>query len=380
MRIGVFGGSFNPPHHAHVMAAGLALSGGAVDRLLVLPSCAHPFAKPLAPFEDRMEMCRRAFALFGQRVEVGDLEARLPAPGYTVDTLRALRRERPGDSLRLVLGTDLLDEVDRWKDFPEVCRLAPPLWIGREGRRAVEAGADLVPFPLPDISSSGIRARLAGGCPVEGLVPAAVAEYLRDRALYTNAPGRPAVLVLGLGRAGSVLARWLLAGGCHVRGWDPAADPGRDAFLAGEGVSVLAPGGLAAAAAEGWDLMLAAAPDSALGSLPPLLEAAGLSAGIPALHLSGAAPARILGRGRRPVGRMHPVFPFPRRELPLEALEGLTFVLEGDADATARAAELVVSAGGLALNVESLDPIRYHAACVLASNFMGPLVRAAASL
>jgi nicotinate-nucleotide adenylyltransferase len=352
MRLGVFGGSFNPPHHCHVLAVGLALSSGEVDRVVVIPTHVHPFDKPLAPFSDRMEMCRRAFAVFGDRVEVSDLEARVSGPSYTVDTLRALREERPHPALRLILGTDLLAEVDRWRDFDDVVTLAPPLWIGREGPGAGEV---IFPFRLPDISSTEIRRRLASGDAPQGLIPGDVLDYIRSAGLYgpgSTAPLR-SVLFLGMGKVGSVLSRWFEASGAAVRGWDPR-----------DGVPLHVP------AAAVPDLVVVAAPDGALGSVAGIMEDGGIPETVPAVHCSGAAPVRVLASGARPVGRMHPLFPFAAADLPLGDLAGLHLVLEGDAPAVAAAGAAVLAAGGTPIPVQGLDPRRYHAACVMAANHL----------
>ncbi|MFH1530498.1 MAG: DUF2520 domain-containing protein [Pseudomonadota bacterium] len=373
MRLGVFGGSFNPPHHCHVLAVGLALSSGQVDRVVVIPTHVHPFDKLLAPFDDRMEMCRRAFAIFGDRVEVSDLEARLIGPSYTVETLKALARERPGVPLRLILGTDLLDEVDRWKAFDEVLSLAPPLWIGREGRDA--PGDMIFPFQLPDVSSTGIRLRLRTGEAPEGLVPAAVLEHIRSAGLYATQRSGRRILVLGLGRVGSVLARWLAASGAEVRGWDPVErgeEQGRT--LAAAGVELVPPDGLFVAGEGGAPgLVIVASPDDGIHEAARIIDRAGIPGDVPAVHCSGYAPVRALTRGARPVGRMHPMFPFAATDLPLTDLARLRLVLEGDAPATAAAADAIREAGGVPVLVRGLDPRRYHAACVMAANHLSAL-------
>ena len=380
MRLGVFGGSFNPPHHCHVLAVGLALSCGEVDRVTVIPTHLHPFDKALAPFEDRLEMCRRAFAVFGERVEVSDLEARLPGPSYTVETLRALTRERPGVPLRLILGTDLLDEVERWKDFDAVVSLAPPLWIGREGRDA--PGNLIFPFRLPDVSSTEIRRRLATGDAPQALVPAPVLEYIRVQHLYGQGAAGRRILVLGLGKVGTMLARWLAASGAVVQGWDPAPRSAAVAkALRGAGVAVIPVDGLAGAGEGGpHELILVAAPDAALGEVAGRIAAAGVPVEVPALHCSGAAPVRALGSAGRPVGRMHPVFPFASAVLPLAELSDLHVVIEGDGPAMEVAAAAIRDAGGVPVPVENLDAPRYHAACAMAANHLGALGLAAEEL
>lgn len=180
--IGLFGGSFNPPHVAHVLAAGWALSAGGVDEIWVIPTGGHPFGKPLAIFEDRLDMCQLAFGCFGDRVRVLDVE-REPRVHYSIDTVQRLREKHPDLRFRWITGSDALAQSGEWKDFDELTRLAPLLVVGRQGR-----GGDGSSFKLPDISSTLIRSALAQGASGEGsldaLLPRAVLEYIRKRGLY----------------------------------------------------------------------------------------------------------------------------------------------------------------------------------------------------
>jgi nicotinate-nucleotide adenylyltransferase len=114
-------------------------------------------------------------------VEVLDLEGRR-SPSYTIDTVLELQGRFPQHAFRLLLGTDNLADLPRWKDSVRLLTLAPPLVLGREGRG--QAGAS-VPVVLPALSSSEIRARLGtGDLGALDLLPAKVAEYVRQRGLY----------------------------------------------------------------------------------------------------------------------------------------------------------------------------------------------------
>ena len=193
-RIGLFGGSFDPPHVAHVMAAAWALAGGEIDRLWVIPAGGHPFGKRSAPFDDRWEMCLRAFGCYGERVKLLDLE-RGPGVHYSIDTLRRLIERYPGYSWRWVMGSDQLEEAHAWKQFDDIERLAPLLIIPRQGHPppaeipAERSSEGRPEFALPDLSSTFIRGRLAEGAFEElaGLVPRPVLEFARRRGLYRSA-------------------------------------------------------------------------------------------------------------------------------------------------------------------------------------------------
>src|SRR4051812_39612565 len=113
MRVALFGGSFDPPHLGHALAIAYVLSTARVGRLVVMPCFQHPFDKRLSPFEHRLAMARLAVEPFGERAEVSDLEARLGGHSVTLRTVKALRDERPGDTIAVVIGTDLLRERER---------------------------------------------------------------------------------------------------------------------------------------------------------------------------------------------------------------------------------------------------------------------------
>lgn len=180
--VGVFGGSFNPPHLSHVLALVIVLSRFDVERLLVIPSYQHPFAKSLAPYEDRVAMCELAMGWL-PRVEISRVEEELGGESRTVRTIEHLRTLYPDKTLRFVMGADIMAESSKWYRFDRIVELAPPIVLGRVG---VEYPGAPTPV-LPAISSTEVRSRLARG-DVEGLrelVPKAVLEYASSKRLYT---------------------------------------------------------------------------------------------------------------------------------------------------------------------------------------------------
>lgn len=175
----VFGGSFNPPHVAHQIVCLYVLETAPVDVVWMIPCWRHPFHKPLAPFDDRLAMCRLAAAPFGDRVAVDDVERTLGGEASrTLDTLRALRARHPDTDLRLVIGSDVLGETDKWYRWEEVAALAPPLVVPRGGY----AGG----FALPAVSSTEVRARIAAGGDGLPLVSRQIAAYIRQHGLYRS--------------------------------------------------------------------------------------------------------------------------------------------------------------------------------------------------
>lgn len=160
----IYGGSFDPPHMAHVLAlcAARAMLGEA--ELLVVPSFQHPFGKQLAPYETRLELCELAFGwIAGARVS--RIESELAKTGVEVRTahvLHALRMQHPARRMRLLVGADILHDAPKWHRWDEVCALAPPLVLGRHGHEHPDAP----PATLPDISSREVRARLGQGAAI----------------------------------------------------------------------------------------------------------------------------------------------------------------------------------------------------------------------
>jgi nicotinate-nucleotide adenylyltransferase len=181
LTVALFGGSFNPPHLAHVLAAQLVLASGAAQRVWVIPCGTHPFAKDLLDFATRLKLCHLAFDPLGPRVEVLDLEGQR-SPSYTIDTVEDLKARFPEHSFRLLLGTDNLADLARWKDSQRLLELAPPLVIGRLGHQDRSA---YLPLALPDVSSSEVRARLSrGDGGALALLPAEVGEFIKRQGLY----------------------------------------------------------------------------------------------------------------------------------------------------------------------------------------------------
>ncbi len=214
-RVGIFGGSFNPPHVGHVLAAAYVLSTAPVDRVLVVPVHQHPFAKDLVAFADRLKMCVRAFSWL-PGVRISTIERDLGGESFTLRTLERLAVDNPSWRMRLVVGSDVLPEVDKWHRFDLVERLAPPLVVARsKPGEATREGA------LPDVSSTRVRALFAEerydayfrfDCASEGAHFRA-----RTRSLPRSGNGavsaRKGVAIVGAGKVGGALASAARAAG-----------------------------------------------------------------------------------------------------------------------------------------------------------------------
>jgi len=186
-RVALFGGSFNPPHVAHQLVALYVLETQPVDELWFVPTYAHPFGKHLAGYDHRVAMCELAAAPLGPRTRTSRAEADLAArPGFvtshTIDLIDYLAAQ--GHQLRLVVGSDILDDAAKWHRWDEVIVRAPLIVVGRGGR-ALPQGSSAAPVIMPEISATHIRDLLArGASDVSGLVPREVLRYIAQHTLY----------------------------------------------------------------------------------------------------------------------------------------------------------------------------------------------------
>jgi len=200
-RIGILGGSFNPPHCGHLLLAQSALEARALERVYFLPSNLPPHKQSgrLAPAADRLAMARLATA-DNPAFAVADDEIRRGGVSYAVETLRACRdRDPDAPPPVFIIGLDSLRELYLWRDVPSLLNLCDFLPLERPGYDRPPLAADLrLPPPwgqrllaaiLPgrrcDISSSEIRQRVAEGRSIRYLVPEAVARYIAAHGLYT---------------------------------------------------------------------------------------------------------------------------------------------------------------------------------------------------
>ena len=182
MKIALFGGSFNPPHVAHVMAAVWVLSTRDVDEVWFVPTFIHAFGKNLEDFDRRCAMLELALAAL-EGVTVSRVEQEIGTESRTIDTLTYLMEERSSDRFSIVIGADILLESDNWKCFDQLKEMAPFHVLGRSG--VVVEGREF-DLELPEVSSTEIRALLAQGSLEEcaDRVPRGVLDYISKHGLY----------------------------------------------------------------------------------------------------------------------------------------------------------------------------------------------------
>ncbi len=189
MRLGLFGGTFDPPHVGHLLAATDALEQLRLDRVLFVPAGAQPFktGAVIASGRQRLEMLRRMVG-DDPRFAVEPLEIERDGLSFTVETVRAFRAREPDAALVLLIGEDLAAQFATWREPERILEMAEVVVLHRPGI-APASGEERwplrrVPTRRVDVSSTEIRARVAEGRPIRGFVTDAVADYIRSAALY----------------------------------------------------------------------------------------------------------------------------------------------------------------------------------------------------
>jgi nicotinate-nucleotide adenylyltransferase len=196
--IGILGGTFNPPHVAHLVCASEARWQLALDEVLLVPAGVPPH-KPMTEdpgIEHRLAMCRLAARGHEEWLRVSELEAQGGGPSYTVDTLRQIHASQPGDDLTFIVGGDMAWSLPAWREPDAILELASVAVAERAGARREEVrerlaglrGAETVSYidvPRMDISSAALRQRVRSGQPITYLVPDPVSNYIKERRLYT---------------------------------------------------------------------------------------------------------------------------------------------------------------------------------------------------
>ncbi|MGZ4293934.1 MAG: nicotinate-nucleotide adenylyltransferase [Solirubrobacteraceae bacterium] len=202
MRIGILGGTFNPPHLGHLVAAQEAHRELGLDQVLIVPAGTPPH-KPVDDepgAQHRLELCRLAIS-DDERFAVSDLELRRDGPSYTVDTLKVLSTRAPSDELFLILGGDIAAGLPKWHEPERVLELATVAIAKRRGTAkstvdealAQLRGGERARFfqmPRIGISSTMVRRRVRAGQPIRYFVPDGVMHYIETHGLYRPPGGK----------------------------------------------------------------------------------------------------------------------------------------------------------------------------------------------
>ena len=173
MRIGIFGGSFDPVHNGHLALAGACQDQAALDQVWFTPAAQQPL-KPGGPVADAEHRARMIELAIGDHnaFRLSRIELDRGGVSYTIDTLREIQKARPGDKLFLLLGADAMADLPNWYQPQEILQLATPLVVPRGEPTSVGA-EQTIEMPPIEISSSDIRRRVAVAEAIDALVPAA---------------------------------------------------------------------------------------------------------------------------------------------------------------------------------------------------------------
>ena len=212
MKVGIFGGSFNPPHNGHVNSLTTVQKKMGFDLIHIIPNSQNPL-KILVDGpgpEHRLEMTRQAFASYGKAFQVNDTELKRGGKSYTVDTIKELLKTYKSNELYLIIGADNFDTFSQWKDYKKILELANIVVTTRPGYDIPESEDEWPDYLAPlvadsdfgtielttgrsiefitlndlDISSSELRKKLRVGRPAEKFLPLAVESYIKEHGLY----------------------------------------------------------------------------------------------------------------------------------------------------------------------------------------------------
>lgn len=192
IKAGIFGGAFNPVHNGHVRLAEEAVKQLKLKKLFIIPTFESPHKMTkLAPFDDRAEMCARAFGhIEGARVI--DIERSLGGVSYTINTVRELKREYPDNLFYLLIGGDMLFCFEKWYKYESLLKETTVCAVARDDDSLVDmmeyanelGRIKVLPTRAVEVSSTEIREKLLEGGDISDLVPRGVADYIAEKGLY----------------------------------------------------------------------------------------------------------------------------------------------------------------------------------------------------
>lgn len=196
MKIGIYGGSFNPPHNGHIMLSRELGKRLELDKIIVIPSNISPQKDNNGDIDPihRLNMCKIAFS--DDIFEVSDCEIRRGGKSYTYDTLKYIESKYKNSELYLFMGSDMLLSFDTWYKFREILNMCTVCAISRNNEDTADKMTDYVKEKLKnenvkifnvspfEVSSTEIRGRISGGESFGGLVPNKISDYIKENNLY----------------------------------------------------------------------------------------------------------------------------------------------------------------------------------------------------
>jgi nicotinate-nucleotide adenylyltransferase len=193
MKIGFMGGSFDPVHFGHLLAAQDAYEQGGLDRLVFVPAAQAPLKPDVvqATSAARLAMLRASVA-GDDRFAVCDYEVRRGGMSYTIETVRYLKMQYPGDELRWVIGADQVGQLPQWHQIDELVGMVGFIVLARPGWEGAAVQTPAIPGLRLNwceghqvaLSSTEVRQRVARGLPIDYMIPHKTVEYIRENSLY----------------------------------------------------------------------------------------------------------------------------------------------------------------------------------------------------
>lgn len=191
MNIAILGGSFNPPHFAHQLIASQVLELAKQDQVWLVPCFAHPFVKKLTPAPHRLKMTR---FLASKNILVSDIEIKQQKINYTIDTLNLLKSQYPKHRFSLIIGSDIVLQLPKWKNYQKLLKennfiIFPRTNLPSPSPKIPNAKYLILNTPYlvtTNISSFLIRRRIKNNLSIKYLVPARVEEYIKKHKLYNS--------------------------------------------------------------------------------------------------------------------------------------------------------------------------------------------------
>ena len=192
LRIGIYGGSFNPVHITHLLISECFRDQMQLDKLLIIPTGISPFkakfvGEPISVHEaqPRLDMLRLAFA-GNPHIEIDEFEIKTRTVCYTIDTLKYIREKYPDAKIFMLIGEDQAEKFDKWKNCEQIREIATICVAGRLGFPHTPPGFIPINSPYTDISSSMVRERVRLRQTIKYIVPDKVAEYIFANGLYKD--------------------------------------------------------------------------------------------------------------------------------------------------------------------------------------------------
>lgn len=192
-KIGVFGGSFNPPHNGHVHLALQTKAELKLDKMLIMPTGISPHKdKAAVSFDERCEMCRLAFTEY-DGFEICDIEGKTTSRNYTINSLRLIKKQYPQNSaFYLIIGADMLFYFENWYKYESILRECNVVAAARQNGQyvdmveyATEIGKiKVLNLPVKQVSSSEVREKIHNGMDASDLLPSAVMDYIKKKRFY----------------------------------------------------------------------------------------------------------------------------------------------------------------------------------------------------